>query len=88
MILLAGTISGWGNDILNWVQDKGNWLVKFLPHSPFRRAIALIGNIPYMEEIAWFVPIHEMVLILMWWVSAIGVYYAYMIVLRWIKAID
>lgn len=77
-----------GNQILSWIQDKATFLVNFLPLSPFRRAIDLIGQIPYMEYIAWFVPIEEIIMILMWWGSAIIIYYGYMIVLRWVKAID
>lgn len=82
------SVSDVGNNILDWVQDKANYLASFLPTSPFRRAIDLIGNIPYIEEINWFIPIDEAVLILMWWGSAIALYYAYMIVLRWVKAIE
>lgn len=87
-IILLSVVSDLGNSILNWVQDKGNWLISFLPTSPFRRAIDMIGNIPYIEEINWFVPIEEAVLILMWWGTAIAVYYGYMLILRWINAID
>ena len=82
------TISDIGNNILNWVQDKASFLLNFLPTSPFRKAIDLIGTIPYLEEINWFIPIDDCILVLMWWGTAIGLYYAYMIILRWIKAID
>ena len=81
-------ISTIGNNILNFIQEKATFLLQFLPVSPFRRAIDLVGEIPYMEEIAWFIPIEEIILILMWWGSAIAIYYGYMIVLRWVKAID
>ena len=81
-------ISNIGNSILNFIQEKASFLINFLPTSPFRKAIDLIGNIPYIEEINWFIPIDDAVLILMWWGTAIGLYYAYMIILRWIKAID
>lgn len=85
--VILSAVDGIGNGVLNFAQDKSNFLVSFLPVSPFKRAINLIGNIPYMNEIMWFIPIQEMVLILMWWGTAIGVYYAYMVVLRWVKAI-
>lgn len=85
---MLASISDIGNNILNFIQDKGSWLVNFLPLSPFRKAIDSLGSIPYIEEINWFVPIHESVLILMYWGTAIAVYYTYMIVLRWIKAIE
>lgn len=81
-------VSDIGNDLLNWIQDKATFLAGFLPTSPFRKAIDLLGNIPYIEEINWFIPIHEAVMILEWWGLAIGVYYGYMVVLRWVKAIE
>lgn len=86
--IYLATISEIGNNILNWVQDKASFLLSFLPTSPFRKAIDLIGTIPYLEEINWFIPIDDCILVLMWWGTAIGLYYAYMIILRWIKAID
>lgn len=82
------TITEIGNNILNWVQDKANFLLQFLPTSPFRQAIDGLGTIPYIQEINWFIPIDDAILILMYWGTAIGLYYAYMIILRWIKAID
>ena len=86
--VLLYSISDIGNNILSWIQEKAQFLLEFLPTSPFRRAIDLIGNIPYIEQINWFIPIDDMILILMWWGTAIGLYYAYMIILRWVKAID
>lgn len=86
--ILLTSISDYGNNILDWLQDKAHYLVNFLPTSPFRKAINLIGTIPYLEEINWFIPINEAVLILMWWGSAITIYYGYMIILRWVKAIE
>ena len=86
--ILLFSVSDIGNSILSWIQDKSEFMLHFLPTSPFRRAIDMIGNIPYIEEINWFIPIDDAVLILMWWGTAIGIYYAYMIVLRWIKAIE
>lgn len=86
--ILLDSVSSIGNNILSWIEEKATFLLQFLPTSPFRRAIDLIGNIPYIEEINWFIPIDDAVLILMWWGTAIAVYYGYMIVLRWIKAIE
>lgn len=86
--ILLFSVSDIGNDLLTWIQEKGQFLCNFLPTSPFRKAIDLLGNIPYIEEINWFIPIEETVLILEWWGLAIGVYYGYMIVLRWVKAIE
>ena len=86
--ILLYTVSDIGNDILSWVNIKSQFLVGFLPRSPFRSIINSMGNIPYIDTISWFVPIDEIVLLLMYWTTAIGIYYVYSIALRWIKAID
>lgn len=86
--IILASVSDIGNDLLNWIQTKSDFLISFLPTSPFRKAMDLIGEIPYIEVINWFIPISDIILILMWWGTAIGVYYAYMVILRWIKAIE
>lgn len=86
--VLLFSVSDIGNDLLSWVETKGQFLVGFLPSSPFRAVIDRVGTIPYIDTIAWFVPIDEIILLLMYWTTAIGVYYIYMIALRWIKALD
>lgn len=86
--ILLFSVSDIGNDILNWIQEKAQFLCNFLPTSPFRKVIDLIGNIPYIEEINWFIPIQEIIMVLEFWGVSIAVYYGYMIVLRWVKAIE
>ena len=81
-------VFNYGNDFLNWVEGKSTFLANFLPLSPFRRSIDRIHSIPYIEAINWIVPIDEIILIMFYWGTAIAVYYAYMIVLRWVKAIE
>ena len=36
----------------------------------------------------WFVPVNSFVSILETWLVAVGIYYVYQIVLRWIKVIE
>lgn len=81
-------ISNIGNNILTWIQEKSAYLVSFLPTSPFRSVINQIHDIPYLSFINWFLPIDFCVGVLMAWTTAIAVYYMYMIVLRWVKAIE
>lgn len=81
-------ISNIGNNILTWIQEKSTYLVSFLPTSPFRSVIGQIHDIPYLSFINWFLPIDFCVGVLMAWTTAIAVYYMYMIVLRWVKAIE
>lgn len=82
------SVSDIGNDLLTWIENKGQFLCGFLPRSPFRNVIDKMGNIPYIDAISWFVPIDEIILLLMYWTTAIGLFYVYMIVLRWVKALD
>lgn len=58
-----------------------------LPPSPF----GLIDNSPikeFLPTLNYFLPISEIVLVLETWVTAIGFYYLYSIVLRWIKGVS
>lgn len=62
-------------------------IFSILPSSPFK----LISNSPiaeYLPTLNFFIPVAEIIAITQVWLSAIGVYYLYQIVLRWIKAIE
>lgn len=62
-------------------------IVSLLPKSPF----ALIDNSPiaeYLPTINFFIPVSQIIAIGQAWLLAIGSYYLYQIVLRWIKAIE
>ena len=64
-----------------------NFIFSFLPNSPFSDIdnSAIVEFIGYLN---YLVPVTEIVSILTVWGSAIGIYYVYQIVLRWIKAVD
>lgn len=75
--------------------DMKNLLDKFLqnvlsllPHSPFQPVIQELTELPYLEYINWFVPVGDFVKIGTVWLTAIGVYYAWSIIARWIKIIS
>lgn len=78
---ILSTLSKMGNNIV----DK---LVLLLPKSPFNYAINLIGDIPFLNYINWFIPFGVMVSILEVWLISVATFYVYMIILRWVKAID
>ena len=78
-------------DILNFIiKSLGailSLIFSILPPSPF----AVIKNsiiAEYLPYINYFIPFDEVVVILQTWLIAVGVYYLYQIVLRWIKAIE
>ena len=78
-------------EILNYIIKSLGSLLSvifgILPSSPFQ----ILNNsviADYLPYINYFVPISEVIVILQVWVTAIGVYYIYKLVLRWIKAIE
>lgn len=65
-----------------------NWVLGFLPHSPFQTYIQAAGNIPYLQELNWFIPVPQIIAIGVTWLAAISLYYIYSVILRWIRAIQ
>lgn len=67
--------------------DAGKWL----PVSPFQRFVAGWEGIPviqqYLKYINWFIPISTLLDIMLVWLAAIGVFYAVMAILRWIRVV-
>lgn len=64
-----------------------NSLFSVLPKSPFY----IIDNSPikeYLGHFNYFFPIAEIINILQIWLVAVGSYYIYQIVLRWIKVVE
>lgn len=63
------------------------FIFSILPNSPF----STIVNSPISEWLGtlnFFVPVSEILAISQTWLTAVGVYYIYQIVLRWVKAIE
>ena len=58
-----------------------------LPDSPFK----LLSNSPisqYLPYINYFIDVATILDILVAWITCIGIYYGYQVILRWIKAIN
>lgn len=62
-------------------------LVHALPLSPFAEFISSIGELPYLSWLNWVLPVGLFLKIGAAWLTAIGVFYAYMVVARWLKVI-
>lgn len=64
---------------------------KYLPISPVQRwlvnwdGIAVIQG--YLKYINWFIPVSTLLNIMAIWLAAIGVFYAVMAILRWVKIV-
>lgn len=63
-------------------------LISLFPMSPFLPAIQDLGELPYLSYINWFIPIGDFLQIGVVWGAAVGVYYLYSVVARWIKLIS
>ena len=63
-------------------------VLEFLPDSPFRGFIDSLGEVPYLGYLNWFVPIGDFLQLLAVWGLAVGLFYVYSVVLRFINAIE
>ena len=65
-------------------------VIELFPASPFTILDELSNSEVYewLRMVNWFVPIGTFVSILEAWLTCVAVYYAYQIVLRWIKVIE
>ncbi|MCL2087769.1 MAG: hypothetical protein FWH05_09300 [Oscillospiraceae bacterium] len=78
------------DSITDWLSDKLNNILavvlQLLPDSPFSVELpAEVKNI--LGYINWLIPFGQITATLGFWVAAVGVYYAYKVILRWAKAI-
>ena len=73
------------NEIINAFAKA---VIQVLPLSPFQQYIKEFAKLPYLGYLNWFLPIGSFIKIGMVWLVAIGTFYIYSIVLRWIKAIS
>ncbi len=62
-----------------------NALLAIFPLSPFRPYINELAELPFLSYLNWFIPVGEMLKIGSAWLLAIGGYYAYMVIARWVK---
>lgn len=66
-------------------------VLALLPKSPFQYfldSMSGIGSMVNMRYVNWFVPFGEMLAIGQAWLLCVGIYYAYMYIMRFIKLIQ
>lgn len=73
--------------LTDFLSNAVSWVTALLPDSPFQ-AISTTPIAPYLPMINWFLPFDFVVTTLGLWLTAIAVYYAYSIILRWVKAVE
>lgn len=74
------TVAGFFNTVFSAI-------IGFLPGSPFRALVSSFSNIPYLEELNWFVPISEIIAVMQAWLAVVAIYYTYSAIMRFIRLI-
>jgi len=77
--------------VVNWIMDNViaalTWVIELLPNSPFN-AISNADVSGFMGTLNWFLPLDKIVAELELWLTCVVVFYAYQIILRWVRAIN
>ena len=73
------------NNILEIFNTLWVAIISFLPGSPFKAIIANLDGLPYMAELNWFFPVHECVIVIEVWLTAVALFYTYMAIMRFIR---
>lgn len=63
-------------------------IIDILPDSPIQQLAVNPTISKYLGYINWVIPINFMVSTLLPWLTAIAIYYAYSVIMRWAKAIS
>ena len=85
-------ISGWVSSLWSQLGDLMNtaltYVLMCLPDSPFVMLAKDTTIYKYLQYINYFIPISFMIATLQSWVVAVGIFYLWQVLLRWIKAIE
>ena len=74
------------NWLLDWVKTILGYIFFFLPDDPFMPYIEDMAGGEWLGYVNWFIPFGTFVGIGGAWLLAIGIFYAYQVILRWVKA--
>ncbi len=85
---MGNFIIGMINKIFEGLGDTGTTVLGLFPSSPFEAVEQLVIDNELLGGLAWIIPIQQITAVLSAWVTSIAIYYAYQVVLRWIKVID
>lgn len=62
-------------------------VLSLLPLSPFREYLDYMADLPHLGVLNWFFPFRGVLVITGTWLTAVGLFYGYSVVMRWIKII-
>lgn len=75
-------------DVFASVWEWGvQWIYKVLPLSPFKPYLDQMADLPYLSYLNWFFPIGDAITITATWLTVIGTWYSWQVLLRWLKVI-
>lgn len=65
-------------------------VIELFPTSPFvvLDELTQMEFYTWLQYLNWFIPVNTFISILEAWLVGVGLYYAYQIVLRWVKVIE
>lgn len=75
------------NYVIAAVAEAIGWVIDFLPDSPVQEWTNNKPENVVLGHITWFIPFPTMLLHFTVFLSALGIYYAYRIVARWLKVV-
>lgn len=75
------------DSLITIVQNFLSTVVSLFPLSPFRGFIQSLQTLPYLGWLNWFFPVGQCLTILTAWLVAIGTFYLWSVVARWVKLI-
>lgn len=73
---------------LSWLNSIAGTVLSFLPDSPFAPFISAMSEWKWLGYLNWIFPVGTFIEIGKIWLSAVGVYYIYQIILRWVRAVE
>lgn len=76
------------NELQSLWNSFAGLLVSVLPTSPFQEYISDFVPPSWLGYLNWFLPVGTFLSILSAWLVAIGLYYLYSVIARWIKVIQ
>ena len=74
--------------IVEFINSGLGEVLFFLPESPFSSFLDLMEKQEWLKWLNWFVPISTFISIGTAWLTAVGGYYVYQIILRWARAVE
>ena len=75
-------------DIFKWLfENIVQKLIDLLPLSPFQQFISEFRSLPYLGYLNWFFPVGGCLRVMGVWLTAVGLFYLYSVLMRWVKLI-